>query len=113
MKSLAESLGLNTPETPETPSKKQSAKEFSKSILESRDYRKSVERRIATDTLPPAVEVRFMEYAYGKPVEKVEIRDKTNPLEQMSLEELQAKAAGLAALAAKLRAAQNETKTVH
>jgi hypothetical protein len=49
------------------------AKSFSLSILRSEEYRMSVERRVRAGTLPPAVECRLMDYAWGRPVEHVEI----------------------------------------
>jgi hypothetical protein len=118
MKSLAESLGLTTsgPETVQSDSskataKKQTAKSIAKDILESKDYKASLERRIINDTLPPAVEVMLHHFAYGKPVDKVEIRDKTDALAGLTLEQLQARATELAALAQKLRG-QSEDNTV-
>lgn len=104
MKTLADSLGLTQPAAPapDTAPTKQSAKTLAKGILESSEYRRSIERRITSDTLPPAVECKLYDYAYGKPVDKVEIKDVTNRLEAMSdeqlathLEMLRAKVAGL------------------
>lgn len=107
MKSLADVLGLNTPSSATTEAsttpRKLTAKAFSKAILESADYAASIQRRILADTLPPAVEVKLYEYAYGKPVDKVEVRDKTNPLEELTMEQLETRAMKLAALVAKLR----------
>ena len=107
MKSLAEILGTDTPAssspTSDTAPKKLTVKSLAKGILESVEYRRSVARRVADGTLPPAVECKLYEYAYGKPVDKVEINDKRNNLEDLSTEQLEARAMELAALARKLR----------
>lgn len=107
MKTLDESLGLAQPATPTAEpavkTERLTAKEFSKRVLNSDEYLSSLKRRILADTLPPAVEVRLYEYAYGKPVERVDIRDKTNPLEGLSLDELSARARALGAMLARLK----------
>lgn len=114
MKSLAEALGLDSPKPDEPTSKKKlTIKQFCKLVLESEEYRRSVLQRVTLGTLPPAIETLIFHYAEGKPVEKMEIKDKTNPLDGMSLEQLEKRAEHLAALAAKLRGAQEDTTVVH
>jgi len=49
-----------------------SVKDFCRGILTSREYRQSIRDRIALGNLPPAVELRLYDYAYGKPPDKVE-----------------------------------------
>lgn len=48
-------------------------KDFCTGILASLDYRRSILQRIQLGTLPPAVELRFYDYAHGKPADKVEL----------------------------------------
>lgn len=92
-KTLEEALGLTTePEpSPSEPKVKQTAKQLAKAILASPQYAESVRRRILADTLPAAVECRLYDYAYGKPVDKVEIKDTTERLEDLSTDELMAR----------------------
>lgn len=45
---------------------------FAKAILSSREYRESIRHRLILGELPPAVEVRLFDYAFGKPIDKVE-----------------------------------------
>jgi hypothetical protein len=42
-------------------------REFCRGIVESPEYQQSLVRRIMDDTLPPAVEVTLLYYAYGRP----------------------------------------------
>ena len=49
------------------------AREFARKILDSEEYRNSIERRIGKDSLPGGVEVMLWYYAYGKPTEKVDV----------------------------------------
>lgn len=69
----------------------------------------SLRRRILADNLPPAVECKLFEYAYGKPVDKVEWKDTTNSFEDMSSEQLEAEAMSLVLLAQKLRQEEGGT----
>ena len=98
MKTLADVLGVPDPNDETTshqsvaPAPKLSAKKFCRQVLESAEYRASLLRRIILDELPPAVECKMYEYAYGKPIARVELEDKTRALESVSLEELQARA---------------------
>lgn len=45
---------------------------FCRGILESEDYRQSILDRVKLGSLPPAVECRMFDYAYGKPPDRVE-----------------------------------------
>jgi len=79
MESLADYLKLNNllPEEPAAPSEREplfelSIKDFCRGVLSSREYRQSVFDRVALGTLPPAVEIRMYDYAYGKPVDRIE-----------------------------------------
>lgn len=80
-----------------------SARAISRKLLESSEYQASLIRRIASDSLPAAVECKLYDYAYGKPVDKVEIKDTTDSLEHMTSEQLEARAMALATLARKMR----------
>ena len=104
--SLAESLGINTQisEAPDEISEiisKTTVKEFCQGVLSSEEYRRSIVRRVAADSLPSAVECKMYEYAYGKPVDRVEIKN-TDRLEDLSTEELRNRLLGLMTQAADL-----------
>jgi len=49
------------------------ARDFSAGILRSEEYKLSVKTRAKNGTLPPAVEQLLWHYAYGKPVDRLEI----------------------------------------
>lgn len=92
MVSLAEALGvlpLQDETSAPTPPEKQTAKVLSRAILNSREYRDSLMRRITTDCLPAAVECKLYDYAYGKPIERVEIKDTSDTLERVPLETIE------------------------
>lgn len=107
MKSLYDALNLVKPdavtEPPSLPDKRVSARTICRDILNSRQYRESILQRIIFRELPPAVECRLWDYAYGKPVEKVEIDDKTERVENLTSEQLERKLIALAELARRLR----------
>lgn len=108
MKSLAESLGIIDPAKPDVPAapisdRKLTAKQFAALILDSTQYQESLLRRILLHELPAQVEVLLYHYRYGKPVEHVEIKDTTDPLENVSADRLEARALYLAEMARRLR----------
>lgn len=110
MRSLADFLGVPDPARPEAPvasfPAKITAKEFSRNVIASPEYRQSVLNRITLGELPPAVECLMWHYAYGKPVDHLEVKDTTNPLAALSLEELEQQALFLADLVRTLRQAE-------
>lgn len=57
---------------------------FCRAILDSHEYRQSISFRITLGTLPPAVELRFYDYAAGKPVERVEVKDSSERIEDLT-----------------------------
>jgi len=70
MQSLADALGLNEQHLDDYP--ELTVRDFCRGVLESREYRQSVKDRVALGTLPPAVECKMYDYAYGKPVDRIE-----------------------------------------
>jgi len=95
--SLAEFLGLIDPLLPPehqnpVPPPKMTAKALSKGILQSRTYYESILRRILLDTLPSAVELRLHDYAHGKPVEQIEVRELPADLSDLTSEQLKERA---------------------
>ena len=92
------------------------AREFAEGILNSREYRESLIRRIKSDTLPAAVETLLYHYAYGKPKESIEVNLGTSAqdLSNLSNEELAVRAEALAKaarVAEQVRAMQTEPGT--
>lgn len=113
--SLADFLGVPDPQQPgrpaaSAPSGKMTRKQFCKELLATKEYRESLLQRIVLGTLPPAVEVLLYHYADGKPVDKIEVKDTTEPLEEMTVEQLEERAMRLMHAARALRgdAAANE-----
>jgi len=114
---LPQVLGVPDPSNPSAPvadAPKLTAKLLSRAMLATPQYRESLLRRILMDELPPAVECKLWDYAYGKPVERVEVLDTTTPLTKLSAQALEERAAALVTLARQLRqtaAASSETET--
>ena len=48
------------------------AKEFCRLVLESRDFRFYIFQQLTLGSLPSAIITRMMDYAWGKPVERIE-----------------------------------------
>lgn len=122
--SLADFLGVQDPVRPDLPaaappSRRLSAKDFALGILNSDEYRASIMRRVLLDELPPQIESLLYHYAHGKPVERVEVKDTTDPLEELSVEQLEERARRLLDVARSLRvdedeqAQQREEPSVH
>lgn len=89
MTTLADFLGAYDPEEDRqsaktAPPANLSRREFARQILNSEQYRQSVLDRIRLGTLPPQVEIRLYDYAYGKPADHVKLEDNT----QRRLEDL-------------------------
>ena len=106
--SLAEFLGVEdrvtkTPASSPGPSDKLTIKDFCKHVLRSKDYREMLLLRVQLGTLPPAIETLLYHYAEGKPVERVEFKDKTDPLEDFTAEQCQERAMRLLEVARQLR----------
>jgi hypothetical protein len=57
-------------------------------VLEDEDYLKRLKDRLKFGALPAALEVRLWEYVYGKPPDKIEIKDDRSKLDKMTTEEL-------------------------
>lgn len=110
METLADFLGATdrfpdpaiTPREPKFTTKT-SAKEVFRAFLASAEYRQSLIDRVRLGTLPPALEVLMHHYAYGKPVEKVEVKDKTENLEELSVEEIEQRILHLVEVTRELR----------
>ena len=107
MKSLYDALHGEDPQVPTVDPlelvTKLTGKNFSKAVVESKQYRQSIVRRIVTDTLPSAVECKLLDHAWGVPKQRLEIEDKTVSLEDQSPEQLEARALLLAKRARQLR----------
>jgi hypothetical protein len=115
--SLADFLGvqdsLRLDESVQPAFVKMTAKAFSKEILDTAQYRESLLRRILMDQLPAAVECLLYHYAYGKPVESIEIKDVTDPLDDFTAEQCEEHAQRLIEVARQLRHCKGEQGPVH
>lgn len=83
----------------------EAASTFARLVVEDEGYRKSLLDRAKRGVLPPQVEVALFYYAYGKPVERVEVEDKTPPVDpsKLSAAELEQRALRLAGAIAAAR----------
>lgn len=63
------------------------AREFARELLNSQVYRENLKLRLMAGDLPANLEAMLFHYAYGKPVETLEVV-KANDFERMSDEEL-------------------------
>ena len=74
--SLAEYLGLPTPgsEAPREPQLEDitDSKQFALAVLESREFRQYIVNGLLSSELPSAIVCRLMDYAWGKPVDRIE-----------------------------------------
>lgn len=104
--SLADYLGTSEP-VPDAPAAEPmarlSAKKFSEAVLNSPEFHRYVVNSLSLGDIPPAIITRMMDYAWGKPVEKLELKDTTNPLEELRVDQLEARALYLANLARQMR----------
>ncbi len=115
MKSLAEHLGVEDPKPDpafaEEPTDEEllsmSVRDFARGILRSRDYRRSILYRVRMGELPPAVETLLYHYAEGKPVDRLEVEDKT-PVRDLPIADLEQRALTIAALVREARMARQD-----
>lgn len=118
MQSLADFLGARDRDLPDHVPEPQpratnlSIQERAREILSSPEYFQSVLDRLRLGEFPPQMEVLLHHYAYGKPVERVEVKDTTAPLEEVSLAQLKSRAATLLNLIAQLEGDEDIDVTV-
>lgn len=115
IRSLADVLGIRdiqdpASKDPEVPLQRVNAKSFSQEILNSRQYRESLLRRIIMDELPPAIEAKLMDYAWGRPVEKVQVEDTTKRFADYTLDQLEARAKFLTETVSTMRKQTSDTR---
>lgn len=102
-RSLADVLGIPDPSIVDGPRELPASvnfdtltgKDFARAVLDSADFRRYIVAGLAAGDLAPAVLTRLMDHGWGKPVEKFEVKDTTNPLENQSIEQLKERAAFL------------------
>lgn len=70
-----------------TPLTRGEGQAFARRILNSSAYRADIEKRAGEGRLPPAVEVMLWHYAYGKPVEHVQV-SVTEDYDSLPIDEL-------------------------
>lgn len=66
------------------------ARAWAKRLVDDPEYQLSVRSRMIGGVLPSAVEVRLLDYAYGRPIETLEVSDPDGDLRGMSQKELAA-----------------------
>lgn len=92
--------------------------EFCKRVVGSREFRQYIMNGVVLGDLPPAIGCRLIDHAWGKPVERVEVKDTTSRLEDMTPEQLEARALRLAEMARSIRLAplseeKDDRKIIH
>jgi hypothetical protein len=108
LQSLADFLGIKDASVPDAPAPTLtpptlSVAAFCTEVLNTVQYRESILRRILMDSLPAQLECLLFHYAYGKPVERVEVKDTSNNLEDLTAEQLEERALYLAETARRMR----------
>ena len=92
MQSLYDSLHVPNPQAPAASvdpwPEKMTGKEFAELVVGSVEFRQFILIGVSTGELPAAIVTRLMDYAWGKPVERLEVRDVTDPLEKLSTDDL-------------------------
>lgn len=114
MESLAQFLGLtNTlagedlPDAPPAPDvARLSGSAFCRALVESREYRMALLARVSAGSLPPAVECRILDHAWGKTPMRLEVDDQS--LESLTPERVREKLSRTQRLLQLLEAAQTE-----
>ena len=78
-------------------------KAFAAALLSSPQFRLYVLNGLAAGDLPGSVVIRLMDNGWGKPVDRLEVKDTTDPLDDLSAEQLEDRAARLLEVARQLR----------
>lgn len=78
-------------------------KAFSEAVLHSEEFRLYVIEGLTERNLPSAVVLRLMDHGWGKPVEHVEVKDVTDSLKDVTVEQLEERAMHLAEMARRIR----------
>lgn len=81
------------------------SKAFALAVLNSREFRQFIVNGVTLGDLPTPLVLRLMDHAWGKPVERVEVRDTTNDAESLTAEQLEDRALRLAEMARSIRLA--------
>ena len=88
MDSLADYLGLNTHASDDGRPRLEDisdAKTFARAVLDSPEFRQYIVSKLTIGDLPPAIICRLMDYAWGKPAERVEHTGKDGaPIESIT-----------------------------
>jgi len=121
MKTLYQTLvedGLVEPAASQVPAASEpldptlSGQAFAQAVLQSQEFRMYIIEGLMERDLPPAVLCRLMDHGWGKPIERVEVSDPTR-LDEMTPEQLEARALRLAEMARSIRLAPLNDTTVH
>ena len=117
--SLADFLGVPDPRAgsasvePETLIDVVDPVEFCRGVLRSREFRQYILNGMVLGEIPPAIICRVMDHAWGKPVERVEITDKSDDVDEMDARQCEAEAMRLLELARQLREERHTDPHAH
>lgn len=78
---------------------------FCLALLGSREFRQFIVNGITLGDLPTPIMLRIIDHAWGKPVERVEVKDTSDALESLTPEQLESRALRLAEMARSIRLA--------
>lgn len=84
-----------------------SGKAFSRAVLDSREFKRYIVDGLLTRELPAAVITRIMDHAWGKPVERVELRQ-PNEFDDVSVEDVEKRISYLAGIVQDMRRNQQQ-----
>lgn len=111
VQTLAESLGVDVVPPGDaivSPLDITDAKAFSLAVVSSIEFRRYIMVGLALGTLPGFTSIlgRLLDHAWGKPVERVEVKDTTVPVESLTADQLEERAMRLAEMARFMRRAE-------
>lgn len=89
VQSLAEYLGVEPTRSDDAEPRLEdstNAKAFAETVLSSREFRSYIVNALMLGELPSAITCRLMDYAWGKPAQRVEVSDRSEHLEDLTPE---------------------------
>jgi CBS domain-containing protein len=109
METLADLLGVGSQEPQEQPAPRlediTDSKAFALAVLNSSEFRRYIVNGLILGEIPSGIVTRLMDHAWGKPIERVEVKDTTNNLEGLTSEQLESRAMRLMEMARSIRLA--------
>ena len=89
------------------------SKAFALALIGSIEFRRYIINGLTLGDLPAAVVCRILDHGWGKPVDRVEVKDTTDPLDDLDPSQMEERAFRLWEVAKQLRLSTSEAKAVH